>query len=157
MPEALARVKVCVRWSLHRDLPDMADIDEINGVELPWPAPLFEAHFRDRNTIGKSAEVHDQVVGFAVYNLGRSHIELLRLGVAPYVRRRGIAAQLVEDLKRKLGTRRPVLAATVRESNLPMQLFLRSQGFRAVGVFRRFFPDTEESGYRFRFELTEAG
>jgi ribosomal-protein-alanine N-acetyltransferase len=39
----------------------------------------------------------------------------------------------------------------VRETNLPAQVFFRSNGFRAISVMRNFYDDTPEDAYAMQF------
>ncbi|HEV3083032.1 MAG TPA: ribosomal-protein-alanine N-acetyltransferase RimI, partial [Gemmataceae bacterium] len=41
----------------------------------------------------------------------------------------------------------------VRESNLPAQLFFKSQGFKAVRVLRRYYEDSGEDAYLLQYCL----
>jgi ribosomal-protein-alanine N-acetyltransferase len=64
---------------------------------------------------------------------------------------------MVSKLVGKLSAqRRKRLVLTLRESNLPAQLFFRVVGFRAVEVVRGYYEDSGEDGYRMAYSLDES-
>jgi ribosomal-protein-alanine N-acetyltransferase len=64
---------------------------------------------------------------------------------------------MVAKLVGKLSShRRTRIALSVRETNLPAQLFFRIQGFRAMEVAREHYPDTGEDGYFLQYLLDES-
>jgi ribosomal-protein-alanine N-acetyltransferase len=61
---------------------------------------------------------------------------------------------MVDKLVHKLSQqRRHEITLEVRESNLPAQLFFRSQGLVASGVLRGYYEDTEEDAYQMKYQL----
>lgn len=114
---------------------------------------MLSAAVRERNTIAMVAEYGGKVLGFMVYELHKTRIELLRLAVRPGFRREGVGRQIVAKLVGKLGVRRDLIALHVRESCLDAQLFLRDCGFRAVDVVRGCYADTGEDAYRFVYRV----
>jgi ribosomal protein S18 acetylase RimI-like enzyme len=78
-------------------------------------------------------------------------VDLLQLYVAPDWRRRGIGRALItrfDPRPQQQGT--CTIEAAVPESNLPMQLLLRSIGYKAVRVLRGFHG--EEDAYLMQLE-----
>jgi ribosomal protein S18 acetylase RimI-like enzyme len=72
-------------------------------------------------------------------------LELLYIAVAPEYRRGGIGKALLTQFEEWLSEPGDRIEAAVPESNLPLQLFLRSLGYRAVRVLRG--RDGEEDAY----------
>jgi [ribosomal protein S18]-alanine N-acetyltransferase len=142
---------VHLRWLLRRDLPEVLAIEQAS-----FPTPWTEAHFasllRRQNCVGTVAEVDDgRIAGFMLYELSDRQIRLLNLAVAPDDRRRGLGSQLIWRLLTKLSnSHRRWLTLTVRETNLPAQLFFRRLGLRAVRIERNSYADTPEDAYVFR-------
>jgi ribosomal-protein-alanine N-acetyltransferase len=94
-----------------------------------------------------------RIVGYAVLAYGKDRIDVLRLAVAPDVRRYGIGRQIVGKIVGKLHDRRATAVVVVRETSGDEVLrFLATQGFRATGVEREAF-DGGEDGYRFAYHL----
>lgn len=144
---------VHIRWMVRRDMGEVIDIEQ-RAFRSGWTEEQFLQTLRNRNCIGMVAEIRDKVVGFMVYELQKTRLDLLNLAVEPRLRRQGIGRQLVEKLLSKLSEhRRHTLTVPVRESNLDAQLFFRSQGLRAVHVLRRLYDDTGEDCYLMQFSV----
>lgn len=87
-----------------------------------------------------------------IYELHKTTLHILNLAVPPAHRRQGVGTQMIERLKSKLSEhRRTRLHMELRETNLPAQLFLRSQGFRAGRVLRNFYEDSGEDAFLFSY------
>lgn len=72
---------------------------------------------------------------------------LSRIAVHGKWRRRGIAKALLDYATERSGA--DVVAAIVRETNLPAHLFLRSQGFICDKVLKEHYVESSCDGYRF--------
>lgn len=144
-------VKVHIRWMIRRDLPEVLDIEQ-ESFENPWDEEDFVQCLRQRNCIGMVAEINDRIVGFFIYELHKTRIHVLSFAVGKHFRRRGVGVQMMQRLIGKLSfQRRTRIILEVRESNLPAQLFFRSQKCRAVSVLRDFYNDTEEDAYLMQY------
>jgi len=53
-------------------------------------------------------------------------------------------------------THRDYMLLEVRETNLPAQLFFRSQGFRATEVLREHYEDTREDAYLMQYRYGDS-
>lgn len=152
----MENIKAHVRWMIRRDLDEVLHIER-NSFPNPWTNEDFVHHLRQRDEIGMVAEYEDAVIGFMVYQLGKTKLHVFDFAVDPIYRRHGIGSQLIDTLIRKLSRqRRQRVTFDVRDSNLPMQLFLRSQGFKAVNVIRGQFEDSDDDAYRFQFHIKDA-
>jgi len=82
----------------------------------------------------------------------KTRIHVFNFAVAKRYRRLGVGSQMIAKLISKLSPqRRNRLLLEVRETNLPAQLFFRSNGFRAVAVVRNFYDDTPEDAYAMQY------
>lgn len=146
-------LKVQIRWLIRRDMLEVLDIERAN-FEFPWSEEEFLCCLRQRNCIGMVAEYNRQVAGFMIYELHKTRIQILNFAVSPSARRMGIGAQMVQRVIDKLSQqRRKEVVLEVRETNLPAQLFFKSQGFRAQNVLRNHFQDTTEDAYLMQYRL----
>jgi ribosomal protein S18 acetylase RimI-like enzyme len=161
-----------VRAMLPSDLPRLLQIENAGAgtrfLRKDLPANLFST---DRGIW--VATIQNHVVGYLVYQLtpeteaseselqvgppkgpwGRRvtslpplQVELIHLFVSPDWRRRGIGRALITRFDPRLSKDEPcVIQAMVPETNLPVQLLLRSAGYKAARVSRRYF--VEEDAY----------
>jgi ribosomal-protein-alanine N-acetyltransferase len=137
-------------------MPEVLAIEHAS-FDYPWCEEEFLRVLRQRNCIGMVAEHGDRVVGFMIYELHKSKLQLLNFAVAPQLRRAGIGRQMVAKLVSKLSShRRTRIVLAVRETNLDAQLFFRVQGFRATEVLREHFADTNEDAYVMEYLYDEA-
>jgi [ribosomal protein S18]-alanine N-acetyltransferase len=153
---SLPLLKVVQRPMIRSDLSALLEIERANAFS-PWTEAEFRLWFTGPGkAIGVVAMCGMTPVGYIVYEIGEAAIEIKNMAVRPIDRRRGIARQMMARLGGKMVEfHRPRLLATVRDGNLPMHLFLRSHGFRAVQVCRGHYPDTGEDGYKFEYLLRE--
>ncbi len=149
--ELTEEIRVHIRWMIRRDLPEVL-ATEAESFEFPWSEEDFIRCLRQRNCIGMVAEYNEQVVGFMIYELQKTRIHVLNFAVAKRYRRLGVGSQMIAKLIGKLSSqRRNRLLLEVRETNLPAQLFFRSNGFRAVAVIHKFYDDTPEDAYAMQY------
>ena len=155
VPTSQAQVRVHIRWMIRRDMPEVLAIEHA-GFDFPWSEEEFLRVLRQRNCIGMVAELGERVVGFMIYELHKSKLNILDFAVHPEFRRQGVAAQMVEKLAGKLSShRRTRIILHVRETNLPAQVFFRAQGFKATEVVREHFADTSEDAYLLNYLFDE--
>ena len=103
------------------------------------------------------AEHAEKVVGFMIYELHKTKLQVLNFCVHPEYRRQGIGNQMVAKLVGKLSShRRTRIVLSVRESALQAQLFYRVQGFRAVEVAREHYQDTGEDAFVMQYLFDES-
>ena len=97
-------------------------------------SPEFQTvrDFSKEKRAGYIATIRNCVVGFAVYdNRGMDTVQVLALAVCKPDRREGIGGQL---LTRIVHLPRKEVVINIDGRNIVAQLFLRSQGFRAVTI-----------------------
>ncbi len=140
-------VRVHIRWMIRRDMADVLGIED-HSFEFPWSEEDFVHCLRQRNCIGMVAECEGRVVGFMIYELHKNRLHILNFAVHRNFRRRGIGKEMANKLLGKLSNqRRSRILLEVRETNLCAQVFFRAAGFRAVGVLRDFYEDSDEDAY----------
>jgi ribosomal-protein-alanine N-acetyltransferase len=148
-------LQVQIRWLIRRDMAEVLEIER-ESFEFSWTEEDFLCCLRQRNCIGMVAEQDHKIVGFMIYELHKSRLHVLDFAVADWGRRQTVGTQMVEKLIDKLSQqRRKEILLEIRETNLPAQLFFRSQGFRATSVLRNHYDETSEDAYVMRFQLHE--
>jgi ribosomal-protein-alanine N-acetyltransferase len=133
-----------IRWLTTADLAAVRQIAE-DCLGPEWSMDDFQECFRSLDTIGKVVEVEGSVIGFLIYQLDRETKEVIvkSIAVAPAWHRHGVGQSMIQSLERKLAQGYRCISARVPESNLGMQLLLRSIGFRALRVLRRWYGDED--------------
>jgi len=146
-------VKLQIRWLIRRDMVEVLKIESAS-FEYTWSEEDFLRCLRQRNCIGMVAEQDHEIVGFMIYELHKSKLRILNFAVASAARRRGVGRQMICRLIDKLSQqRRKEIVLDIRETNLPAQMFFRSEGFRAVQILRDYYDDTDEDAYVMRYQL----
>jgi ribosomal protein S18 acetylase RimI-like enzyme len=133
-----------LRWLITADLPAVLQIAD-DCMSLQWTSEDFQECFRSLDTIGKVVDVDGSVIGFLIYQLDRDVHEVVvkSVAVAADWQRHGVGQSMIASLDRKLTQGYERISALVPEGNLPLQLLLRSAGFRAVRVLRRHYGDED--------------
>ncbi len=156
VPSVKTQSRVHIRWMIRRDMPEVLAIEHAS-FDFPWCEEEFLRVLRQRNCIGMVAEHGERVVGFMIYELHKTKLNVLNFAVNPEFRRQGVGHQMVAKLVGKLSShRRTRIALNVRESNLSAQLFYRVEGFRASGVLREHYEDTGEDAYLMHYHFDES-
>lgn len=149
------KLQVQIRWLIRRDMVDVLRIEQ-DSFEFAWSEEDFLSCLRQRNCIGMVAEHDQQIVGFMIYELHKSRLNVLNFAVASEYRRQSVGTQMGQKLIDKLSQqRRNEILLEVRETNLPAQLFFKNHGFRAVKILRSHYDDTTEDAYVMRYRLDE--
>ncbi len=145
-----------IRWMIRKDMEEVL-ANEQASFDDPWTEDDFLRALRQRNVIGMVPVVEpagEPVVGYMIYALEKTHLELLNFAVGPAYRRRGAGAAMVNKLKSKLSShRRAKMGLDCRESNIGALLFFKSQGFIASQVLRGYYDDTGEDAIRMVYRL----
>lgn len=139
---------VSIRCRIKKDMPEVLYIEE-KSFDFSWTENDFVHCLRQRNCIGMVAEYQKKVVGFMIYEIYEDKIQILNFAVHPDWRRQSIGTQMIKKLTDKLSAKkRKEIILTVKERNLPMQLFLRECGFKALYVLREYYKGyTSEDAY----------
>ncbi len=148
LPEKKVKIgKACVdiRWMTRRDMPEVLTIEQLS-CDYPWLEDDFIQALRLRNCIGMVSECQDVIIGFMIYELHKSYLEVINMGVAPHCRGLGVGSQMIQKLVGKLSShRRTQIQFQLRETDLDGQIFLRSQNFRATETLPKHFEDGEDA------------
>lgn len=143
-----------IRWMIRQDMPEVMAIEQ-SSYDYPWAEEDFLECLRQRNCIGMVIEQDNKVIGFMIYELCKTSVNILNFVVHSEHRRQGVGGMLVDKLKDKLsGHRRTRIEFVIRESNMIGQAFFSSCGFMATKVIRREYDeDTGEDGYQMEYRL----
>jgi len=152
MSDIISMTQTYIRWMVRSDLDSVVAIEK-DLYDYPWSQQEFLIALRQRNCIGMVAERNEEVVGYMVYELHKTRIELLNFAVRARSQRLGVGSALIEKLKSKLVyERRNKISLELRERNLDGQLFFRQAGFLCTSILHGWYAVEEESvAYRMQF------
>lgn len=141
---------VHIRWMIRSDMVRVLNI-EAEGFGEPWSEEDFIRCLRQRNCIGMVAEHDDRVIGFMIYELHKSRLQILNFAVANDVRLRTVGTQMMQKLSGKLSPdRRQRIVLEIWQANYGGQMFLASLGFKCIESIEGFYEDGQDA---YRFEL----
>jgi [ribosomal protein S18]-alanine N-acetyltransferase len=148
--------KAVLRWMVRRDMDEVLAIERLGFGKDSWTDDDFTKCLRERNNIGLVAEYGEQVVGFIVYSLHKTKLDILNVAVHPDFQRQGVGRQLLQKLQGKLSPqRRTRLTTAIRETNLSAQLWMKDCGFTCVQISKEMYDDTTEDAYLFEYHHCE--
>ncbi len=133
-----------IRDACEADIPALDRIQRLSPEAVLWEAHAYLGYDC------RVAELDGRVAGFIVTRMaGESEGEVLSLIVDPALRRRGIAARLLEDALRGPCT---TWFLEVRESNWPARKLYRKYGFDEVGARPKYYQDNGETAVVMRLQ-----
>lgn len=136
-----------IRWMLEMDMDRIVEIEK-DCFPDPWTKKEFMKTLRHRSNIGMTIESYEnddngEVVGYMVYTLKKTCLDILNFAVCPCRQRSGFGTALVEKLISKLVTTsrasRNRLETTIGESNMSALQFFKAMGFVATRVERDYY------------------
>jgi ribosomal-protein-alanine N-acetyltransferase len=143
--------KVSIRWLIKKDMRFVLRIQE--SLEFPWTETDFLEALGNTNCIGMVAEINNEIAGYMIYELYREYFYIVNLAVKETLRKQKVGSQLVNMLQDRLSHhRRTSINTNIRESQLSVQFFLKSLGFKAT-LIRDYYEN--EDSYYFRYRLKE--
>lgn len=133
-----------------RDLRSILKIER-SSFEEPWSEDDFYRTLSQKHRVGIVAVASKRtVVGYLIAESMTKSFQVLNMAVSPTYRGRGVGRVMLGWLCDQLvKSSRDKVRVEVRETNLPMQLFLRRVGFLATEVLRSYYPDTKEDAFQF--------
>lgn len=139
--------RIHLRWATPRDLPAVVAIEEASFQAPHWDEETFRTILKNRTVIMMVAECGETVVGFLLYQLHHTCLEVVKVAVLPSARGKGVGSALVAKAIYKTGSHhRARLAAVVPEGNAATIRLLKAHGFRATGITRNWAGD--EDGFQ---------
>ena len=136
-------------WMSLDHMPAVMEIEQ-SSFDWPWKVNDFKKCSVVNNCKSVVVTNHaDRVVGYTVFELNDTQIDIINLAIHPTFRRQGLASGFVNQMIKqvKKHKRRHSITLEVRERNLAAQLFLRSLGFRAEVIMRQYYEETDEDAY----------
>ena len=153
MGEAVKTQDLFIRWMIRRDMDQVLDIENA-CFEYPCTEDEIVEFLRSRNGIGVVAEYRDEVIGFVLYRVYKSHMRIEDIAVRPDFQRSKVGTEMVNQLKGRLDfAGRTRIETVVMERNLRAQKFFSGHGFRVEEMMKGFYTEIPDDAYRFVFRL----
>lgn len=140
------------------------DVDDLARLEAaclpdPWTRGDLDLYLGSGAIVGYRllAASGGEALGYALFQLLPGEVELLRIGIVPGARGRGLGRRLLAAaLDRLRAGGRPLCHLEVRASNRAARALYQSLGFRLVGQRRGYYPDGEDA-VRYRLDPSNGG
>ncbi len=136
-----------------------SDLDEIMTIErasfsYPWSARFFLQELRVPCARYLLAVLGERIVGYIIYWLLLSEVDIHNLAVHPAYRRRGIGRSLLQAVIDEARDHRSSrITLEVRKSNEAAQRLYQSLGFAARGVRKGYYSDDGEDALAMALEF----
>lgn len=136
-----------------------SDLDEIMSIEkasfsYPWSARFFLQELKVPCARSLLAVLGERIVGYIIYWLLPSEVDIHNLAVDPAYRRRGIGRSLLQAVIGEARDHRSSrITLEVRKSNEAAQRLYQSLGFAARGVRKGYYSDDGEDALAMALEF----
>ena len=134
-------IRRVIRLATADDLPALVALEQVLFGADAWEEGAVRAELAGA---GRRFVVADDLTGYAVSLTSGDITDLLRIGVAPHARRRGLAAALLDDLLRHTGDADRMLLE-VSAGNRGAVAFYESRGFTRIHVRPRYYRDGSDA------------
>ncbi len=142
-----------IRWMIRRDLPDVLQIER-DCFEFNWTQDDFTECMSFPACNGYVAEQAGSVVAFMVIERLPGNIEILNFAVSPLHQHADFGTIMLRYVIDKAAeTKRGTVSLKSRESNHGAHGFFRHHGFKAVGLLRKHYEDSDEDAFLFRLNV----
>jgi ribosomal-protein-alanine N-acetyltransferase len=144
-----------IRPATEEDVNALLKLERQAATAAHWSRPQYEAIFRPDfpSRLCLVAE-YGQLQGFLVAQTAGPEWELENIVVAPAVRRRGVATQLVRELLAQARQRNAeAVLLEVRASNAAARALYQSSGFEEKGLRPRYYSHPQEDAIIYRRNL----
>lgn len=130
-----------------RHFDQVLQIEE-ESFEYPWERCDFTCHARQRNCLGRVAKHEEEVVGFMVYELHKTHFLILNFAVRSDFLRQGVGTQLMENMiEDRVNQRRNHITIKIHEDNKTGRDFLTANSYYATSLLRNYWEGFYDPHY----------
>lgn len=150
---AVAEARLRLRPVTSSDLEDILAIEKVS-YRYPWTPRFFLQELRVPCARSLLGMINGKPVGYVIYWLLPSEIDIHNLAVHPDHRRQGIGRSLlqavVDEAKHE---RRSRITLEVRKSNAAAQRLYESAGFVSQGIRKGYYSDDGEDAVIMALEI----
>jgi ribosomal-protein-alanine N-acetyltransferase len=137
-----------------------ADLDEVMAIErtsfrYPWSSRFFLEELQVACARSVLAEIEGRIVGYVLFWLLPSEVDIHNIAVHIDFRRQGIGQALLQRVIEQTRNRESSLVTLeVRVSNTSAQRLYESMGFVAKGLRKRYYSDDGEDALIMTLDVT---
>jgi [ribosomal protein S18]-alanine N-acetyltransferase len=147
LADPMAIDQLTIRTLSFADLPQVIGIER-RAFPTPWSPAMFVLELSKSSTIALGAVVPElprtrRLAGYLICSRYADVWHLMNVAVDPPLRRRGVAASLMEALIERAGPEEP-FTLEVRPTNAAAITLYDRFGFRPAGTRPRYYQDTGE-------------
>lgn len=143
------------RYMNRADLKSILAIEE-DSFEYPWNQEDFLNVMNNKDNSSHVLELKEQVIGYYIYSLQKTKIEIINIAVDRLYRNKGVASQIVKNITDRLELfDLKYVSVTVAEHNLPAQLFFKKCGFKYIKTFKNHYEDYSGDAYLLSFKKSK--
>jgi len=128
-----------------------SDLDAVLQIEQdcyphPWSLQQFIQEIENPVASLLICEIEDEIVGYICYWLIAGEMQILNVATAPQLRRKGVAAQLLEQaFKRCVSANLFSAWLEVRAANQAAITLYQRYGFKQSGIRKAYYRDGEDA------------
>lgn len=137
------------------DMEKVAFIESVSNTPS-WTEEMFSSELDKDNGFIYGIQYGGSLVGFILINTILDEVHILKFGVLPAFRHRGLGKKLISTVLDKYRDETPKYVwLEVRKSNsIAIGLYM-SQGFQIQGVRKKYYADDDEDAYVMTLKLVK--
>lgn len=144
---------IIIRCFEHGQDYDILTAIDAHSYEEYWTREEFKNELKKQSVICRIAEENGVPKGFVLFEIYLHRLYILRIGVHPKYRNKGIGKELLKTVEQKTNSERRLIVSEVRESNFGLQMFFKKNNYRAEEVMKNYYADTGEDSYVFNYRI----
>ena len=132
---------ITLRWFKKEELDALVAADE-TIFRHPWKRDAMKEVVVTNNNLCLVAEAGEEILGFLIFEIQRDRFYILKMGVIPGKRQKGVGTALLNYLRERLSGARTIIETDVRESLALVgeaYKFYQKHGFKGAGMDHEFF------------------
>lgn len=136
--------QVRIRSAVEGDLQDILAI-ECASYDYPWSSEQFLQELQNPVSVLDLCCVAGVAAGFLCRWLIAGEMQILNLAIAPQMRRKGIAGQLLQNAFQSAGPQLASVWLEVRAGNIAAISLYQRYGFEPAGMRKTYYRDGEDA------------
>lgn len=125
---------------------------ENESFQKPWKYLDFLKQMKAKDSDNKVILIDNQIIGYMFAEIEEDKIYIANMAIKEGHRRKKYGTEILNYLKARLEQcGKNTLYASVRETDLPLQMFFKNNGFLYIETLRDLYDDVKEDVYIFEY------